>query len=223
MNQVKVKICGITRAADARIAAQSGADFVGLNFYSGPRRIDLKRAAEILPAIPAHVVPVALIDTGSPDFSNLIRVLSKELNIQTFQLYGDWAKAAVPANMKDYLNLWFVLRVAALSDLTGLSERLARISISPAAILLDAFSPAQPGGTGEAFNWNWISEARASGNLTGAAPIILAGGLTPVNVAQAIQITGPWAVDVSSGVEIPEKPGIKDADKIRAFVAAVKK
>ena len=223
MTPVKVKICGITRADDARIAAQSGADFVGLNFYSGPRQIDLKRAAEILPAIPSNVIPVALVDTGSPDFSNLIRALSKDLNIRTFQLYGDWDKTAVPANLKDALNLWPVLRVAALSDLTGLSERLARISISPAAILLDAFSPAQPGGTGEAFNWNWISEARASGSLTGAAPIILAGGLTPLNVAQAIQITKPWAVDVSSGVEVPGQPGIKDADKIRAFITAAKK
>jgi len=219
MAQIKIKICGVTRAADARVAAQSGADFIGLNFYSGPRRIDLKRAAEILTAT-APATPVALVDSSDVD---LIRELAENLHIRTFQLYGDWDKFTPPADLKISLNFWPVLRVASPADLTGLSARLGHLAFSPAAILLDAFSPAQPGGTGETFNWNWIRDARASGSLGDIAPIILAGGLTPVNVAQAIQITGPWAVDVSSGVEIPGQPGIKDAAKIRAFLAAAKK
>jgi phosphoribosylanthranilate isomerase len=92
----------------------------------------------------------------------------------------------------------------------------------PAAFVLDTASKTQLGGTGQSFNWHWIAEARAAGELTGLPPIILAGGLTPDNVADAIRIVRPYAVDVSSGVEVPGKPGIKDPLKLRDFIQAVR-
>jgi phosphoribosylanthranilate isomerase len=94
------------------------------------------------------------------------------------------------------------------------------IGKKPSAYVLDTASPEKLGGTGQTFNWNWIAEARAAGELEGLPPIILAGGLTPENVAEAIRIARPYAVDVSSGVEVPGKPGIKDPVKMRDFIQA---
>src|SRR6185369_13376000 len=101
-------------------------------------------------------------------------------------------------------------------------ERTKHLIGSPDALLLDTASKSALGGTGESFNWNWIAEAREAGELNGLPPIILAGGLTPDNVAEAIRIARPYAVDVSSGVEVPGKPGIKDPLKIRDFIQAAK-
>jgi phosphoribosylanthranilate isomerase len=89
------------------------------------------------------------------------------------------------------------------------------------ALVLDTAVKGHLGGTGQSFNWHWIAEARAAGELTGLPPIILAGGLNPDNVADAIRIAKPYAVDVSSGVEVPGKPGIKDPARLRDFIQAV--
>jgi phosphoribosylanthranilate isomerase len=226
MASVKIKICGITSPADARLALESGADFIGLNFYTGPRRIDMDKAAEILAAGGAGVVPVALVDASAGNFFQLIHDLNNRLNIRTFQLYGRLKDGATrsqrPGNRDASLNFWPVVRVASQADLIDLPARFSHPSFMPSAMLLDAFSPEHQGGTGETFNWQWIHNARHSGALAGAPTMVLAGGLTPLNVAQAIHTVAPWAVDVSSGVEIPGQPGKKDADKIRAFIAAAR-
>ena len=103
--------------------------------------------------------------------------------------------------------------------LTDLGPTLTRLQLHPAALLLDTASP-KLGGTGQPFNWNWIAEARAAGELENL--LILAGGLNPDNVAEAIRIAHPYAVDVASGVEYPNQPGIKDPARVKAFIQAVR-
>jgi phosphoribosylanthranilate isomerase len=116
---------------------------------------------------------------------------------------------------------WLPIPVTDRASVLGLAGTLQRLRMTPAALLLDTASPNHLGGTGQSFNWHWIAEARQAGELTGLPPIILAGGLTPANVADAIRVARPYAVDVSSGVEVPGHPGIKDPAKMRDFIQAV--
>ena len=119
-------------------------------------------------------------------------------------------------------NYWPVIHVDSRNDIRGLQDIWKPDDLIPPAILLDTAAAGKLGGTGQSFDWNWIAEARAAGELEGLPPIILAGGLTPDNVAEAIRIARPYAVDVSSGVEFPGQPGIKDPARIKAFVQAVR-
>ncbi len=121
----------------------------------------------------------------------------------------------------DRPDTWLPLKVENRESIFQLNSRVARLGLRPGAILLDTAHENKLGGTGQSFNWHWIAEARAAGELAGLPPIILAGGLTPDNVADAIRIAQPYAVDVSSGVEVVGKPGIKDPIKMRDFIQAV--
>ena len=228
MPRTRVKICGITRPEDATAAADLGADAIGLNFVGGPRKIAVATARQIMQPLfdelkSDGITPVALTySVLSPrGDSPSALTLRHELGIHTFQLYDD-PLVKTYRHPETELHYWYIAHVHSrdLSDLKTLAKPDQLDGSTIDAVLLDTASPDKLGGTGQTFNWHWIAEARAAGELDGLPPIILAGGLTPDNVAEAIRVARPYAVDVSSGVEVPGKPGIKDPIKMRDFIQA---
>jgi phosphoribosylanthranilate isomerase len=201
--KTQVKICGLTSVADARMAAEAGADMIGLMFYEdSPRHITLATAGEISRALPPFVLRVGVF--VNPDETLVARAIA-ECGLSLLQFHGD-----EPSEFCVQFGLMCV-KVLRVRDAESL-QKLANYHTD--AFLLDAHSKAGLGGTGEKFNWNLAVEAQKFGK-----PIFLAGGLTPENVAAAVKQVRPFAVDVSSGVE--SAPGKKDAAKVRAFIAAV--
>lgn len=204
MSVVRSKICGITRVEDALLAAEAGADAIGLVFYAkSPRAVDVRRAREIVAALPPFVTTVGLfVDMPRGELNGILEAVPLDL----LQFHGDETPADCAGYHRPYIK---ALRVRPGEDIA------ARCAGYPqaAGILLDTFVPGVPGGTGEAFDWSLVPESPG-------CPIVLAGGLTPDNVAAAIRQVRPWAVDVSGGVEAGK--GIKDAARVRAFLAAVR-
>lgn len=204
MSVVRSKICGITRVEDALLAAEAGADAIGLVFYAkSPRAVDVRRAREIVAALPPFVTTVGLfVDMPRGELNGILDAVPLDL----LQFHGDETPADCAGYQRSYIK---ALRVRPGEDIA------ARCAGYPqaAGILLDTFVPGVPGGTGEAFDWSQVPE-------NPGCPIVLAGGLTPDNVAEAIRQVRPWAVDVSGGVEAGK--GIKDAARVRAFLAAVR-
>lgn len=204
MSVVRSKICGITRVEDALLAAEAGADAIGLVFYAkSPRAVDVRRAGEIVAALPPFVTTVGLfVDMPRGELNGILEAVPLDL----LQFHGDETPADCAGYHRPYIK---ALRVRPGEDIA------ARCAGYPqaAGILLDTFVPGVPGGTGEAFDWSLVPESPG-------CPIVLAGGLTPDNVAAAIRQVRPWAVDVSGGVEAGK--GIKDAARVRAFLAAVR-
>jgi phosphoribosylanthranilate isomerase len=194
---VKVKICGITNVEDAVAAARLGADFIGLNFYPGsPRCISEGQARLILQALPVSVTPVALFVNETWDH---MRDTAQRLGISTVQVHGD----AAPADA----TIDWILAISVIDE-TAWRAFASRLNM-PNSILVDAHVPGAYGGTGQKAPWELLAK-HSFPNM------ILAGGLTPDNVAEAIRIVRPWAVDVASGVE--SSPGKKDHDKMRRFI-----
>lgn len=201
---VKVKICGLTRVSDARAAAEAGADLVGLMFYArSPRHVSLAQAAELARALPPPILRVGVFVNPSPEE---VRAAIRAGGLTMLQFHGEEAPEFCAQFGLMTMKAFRVRDAASLS-------RLGRYATD--AWLLDAWSPAAPGGTGERFDWELATAARAQGR-----PIFLAGGLTPDNVAEAVRQVRPYGVDVSSGVE--SAPGVKDAARMRAFIAAAK-
>lgn len=202
--ETRVKICGITSAADGIVAAEAGADMVGLMFYEkSPRHITLERAVEISRELPPFVMRVGVF--VNPDEALVTRAIA-ECGVGLLQFHGD--------ETSDFCTQFGVMSMKALRVRGPESlEQLEHFHTD--AFLLDAYSKSGLGGTGETFNWDFAVEAQKFGK-----PIFLAGGLTPENVADAVLKVQPFAVDVSSGVE--SAPGKKDAGKVRAFIAAAK-
>jgi len=201
---VKVKICGITSAADGLAAAGAGADLIGLMFYDGsPRHISLATAAEISRALPPFVQRVGVF--VNPDPERVLRAIG-ECNLSLLQFHGDETSEFCTQFGLMSLKAVRIRDAASLDQLAGFQTD---------AFLLDAYSKGWLGGTGETFNWDLAIDAQKFGK-----PIFLAGGLTPENVGDAVRKVRPFAVDVSSGVE--SAPGNKEAAKVRAFIAAVR-
>jgi phosphoribosylanthranilate isomerase len=201
---VNVKICGVTSVSDGLAAAASGADMIGLMFYErSPRHIPLSTAAEIARALPPHVVRVGVF--VNPSTETVQRAIA-ECGVSLLQFHGDEPPEFCTQFGLMSLKAFRVRDAASLAALPGYQTD---------AWLLDAFSPAALGGTGEKFNWELALDAKKLGR-----PIFLAGGLTPENVTEAVRRVQPFAVDVSSGVE--SAPGKKDPAKVRAFIAAAK-
>jgi phosphoribosylanthranilate isomerase len=217
---IRVKICGITGADDARLAADSGADAVGLNFFAGPRRITLAKGQEILAAMPERLLPIALVKLKDGQVSPGVRKLLAAHRVRWLQLYGPVdAEAVSQLGADGFSCIWpFAVRSAGFAP--HVAAELAAAQRPPAMVLLDARDPVRSGGTARSWRWQWLADARRAGHLTDWPPIMLAGALTPDNVARAIHAAGPAAVDVSSGVE--SAPGQKDAEKVRAFVRAAR-
>jgi phosphoribosylanthranilate isomerase len=200
----RVKICGITSLDDAQAAVAAGADAIGLVFYSkSPRHVNVEQARAIALAVGPFVTVVGLFVNAAAEEIN--RIL-QQVPLHVLQFHGD--------EDLDYCEQFARPYMKALRMKPGLDVE-AQIAAYPTAsgILLDAYRPGVPGGTGETFDWARVPTASKS-------PLILAGGLEPGNVKQAIKATRPYAVDVSGGVELT--PGKKDSEKVVAFVQNAK-
>ncbi|VVP67008.1 N-(5'-phosphoribosyl)anthranilate isomerase [Pseudomonas fluorescens] len=204
MSTVRSKICGITRIEDALAAAEAGADAIGFVFYAkSPRAVDVRQARDIIQALPPFLTTVGLfVNASRCELNEILEVVPLDL----LQFHGD----ETPSDCEGYHRPWIkALRVRPGDDLEAACQHYAQAS----GILLDTYVAGVPGGTGEAFDWSLVPERLSK-------PVILAGGLSPDNVAQAIARVRPYAVDVSGGVE--QAKGIKDAAKIEAFLRAVR-
>ena len=201
--QVKVKICGMTNLKDVKVAVDGGVDAVGFIFYKkSPRSVTMQAVREIVLELPPFVDSVGVFVNETAEQINKI---SDHCKLDRVQLHGDES----PAFCKKIRRR--VIKVIRVKDIQSL-KKLSDYPVS--SFLLDTFSEDQYGGTGKVFDWNLAYPAKKYG------PIILAGGLTPINVRQAIQRIQPYGVDVCSGVE--SQPGIKDHKKMQAFLKNVK-
>lgn len=199
-----VKICGVTRVEDALAAAEYGAHAIGLVFYApSPRYIEPARAARIVEALPPFVTPVGLFVNAGEDE---VRETAARAGVRLLQFHGD----ETPEFCACFALPWMkAVRVRPGVDLLQYAREFA----GARALLLDAFQEGLHGGTGAVFDWNLIPPALP-------LPVVLSGGLSPGNVAEAIRRVNPCAVDVSSGVEASR--GIKDPVKIAAFMQGVR-
>lgn len=201
--RTRVKICGITRAQDGRAAAQAGADAIGLVFYDqSPRNVEVGQAAEICTVLPPFVSVVGLFVNAPRE---RVEALVEQLPIDLLQFHGAEAADQCEGYGRPYI------KAIGMKDDLDVAEAL-QAHPHASGFLFDAWQPDIHGGGGVAFDWKRMP-------ATGDRPAILAGGLTPDNVEQAVRQTRPWAVDVSSGVE--QDKGIKSADKIEAFIRGV--
>jgi phosphoribosylanthranilate isomerase len=201
--RTRVKICGLNRLEDAEIAVRFGADAIGLVFYpQSPRHVSLETAAAIARSLAPFVTVVGLfVDATREMVQNALRTV----RIDLIQFHGDEAPAYCTSFGKPYIK---AVRMRPGLDLA----EYAALHRDAAGLLLDAYDPAMPGGTGLAFDWRTVPA-----HLT--LPVTLAGGLTPENVGAAIRAVRPYALDVSSGVESAR--GIKDPGKMAAFLKEV--
>ena len=201
--QVKVKICGMTNLKDVKVAVDSGVDAVGFIFYKkSPRSVTMQVVKEIVLELPPFVDSVGVFVDETAEQINKI---ADRCNLDRVQLHGDESPAFCK---KIHRRVIKAIRVKDIQSLKKLSD------YPVSSFLLDTFSEDQYGGTGKVFDWNLAFPAKKYG------PIILAGGLTPNNVRQAIQRIRPYGVDVCSGVE--SQPGIKDHKKMQTFLKNVK-
>lgn len=215
-HRTRIKICGITRIADARDAADAGADAIGLVFWPGtPRVVAPARAREIVAALPAYVSVVALFVDPTADE---VRATLDAVPIDLLQFHGHEPPEFCRAFGRRYV------KAIPVKDDVDLLESSSSYG-DAAGVLFDAFREGDlPGGTGRVFDWARLSSAVRSRI---GVPVILSGGLDPDNVARAVRAVLPWGVDVSSGVEERDargapRRGWKDAARIRAFVQGVR-
>lgn len=200
MKHTRVKICGITHPDDARQALAAGADALGMVFYEpSPRSVTVPQARAVAAAAGPLVTLVALLVNAE---ARTVRELLAQLPIQLLQFHGDESPAYCDAFERPYIK---AIRMRPDLDVSAVMAQYPGAS----GFLLDAYRPGVPGGTGESFDWKRVPHGSAK-------PIILAGGLTPDNVADAVARTRPYGVDVSGGVEA--SPGRKDAYKLDTFI-----
>lgn len=203
--RTRVKMCGITRSEDVKGAVSAGADALGFVFYPpSPRSLSLDDAKKIMGEIPPFINKIALFVNEKSD---VVERHLKALPIDTLQFHGDESAAYCRAFSKPYLK---AVRVREDTDFTSITEAYQDAT----GLLVDAFDETLYGGSGQRFNWNLLPDQCK-------LPIVLAGGLNPENVAQAIQQVQPFAVDVSSGIE--SRKGIKDSIKMTAFMNEVRR
>ena len=214
--RTRIKICGITRIADGAAAAHAGADAIGVVFWRGtPRFVEPDAARAIVRSLPPFVSVVGLFVDPSPDD---VRTALAAVPLDLLQFHG-----AEPADFCRSFGRPY-LKAIAVKEGVDLLEYAARYE-DAAGLLFDAYREGDlPGGTGHAFDWTRLSPDVRAGLRQ---PMVLSGGLDPGNVERAIRATRPWAVDVSSGVELrgsdgrPQR-GIKDAARIAAFIREVR-
>ncbi|RML45116.1 N-anthranilate isomerase [Pseudomonas savastanoi pv. glycinea] len=203
MSAVRSKICGITRIEDALAAAEAGADAIGLVFYpKSPRAVTVLQARAIIAALPPFITTVGLfVNASRCELNETLDAVALDM----LQFHGDETSDECDGYHRPYIK---ALRVKAGDDIA----QVCRTYRNARGVLLDTYVEGVPGGTGETFDWALIPDDLDK-------PVILAGGLTSANVAQAIAQVRPYAVDVSGGVE--KSKGIKDREKILAFMSAV--
>ncbi len=211
----RIKICGITRVEDAQVAAEAGADACGLNFYAkSPRCVSVSAAAEICRHLPPSVVRVGVF-VNAP-VAEVIETFDR-LALHLIQLHGD-----EPPEYLGQLGPRPVIRAfrmgpGGLDSIEPYLVRCEALGTLPRMVLADAYRRGQYGGTGQEADWQALARYPA---LPWKLPLVLAGGLHPDNVAEAIRRVRPAAVDTASGVE--ESPGRKSAQAVRQFVAAAR-
>ncbi len=203
---VRIKICGITRKEDALFCAKLGAHALGLVFYEkSPRFLQVEKAKEIMRCVPPLVSWVGVF---VDEDSKKILEISRYLGLSTVQLHGSEPPQVCENLRKEGLRVIKALRVKEEKDLEGWEEYRGVVS----ALLFDTKVKGLPGGSGQRFRWEILKGLKE-------IPFILAGGLTPENVREAIETAKPWGVDVSSGVE--KSPGMKDPELVEAFIRRV--
>ena len=199
----KIKICGFTNADNAREAAFAGVDAIGLVFYEkSPRNVDINSAREIIAALPPFVNRVGLFVNANPSFIDEVLC---EVPLDTLQFHGDEGVIDCTQYQMPFIKS---VRVSLDTNIAQIADDFSQAS----ALLLDSYNSHTYGGTGEVFDWSLAC-------VEIELPVILAGGLNSDNVAEAIKQVRPYAVDASSGVE--SEPGVKDVDKIRAFIRQI--
>lgn len=209
---IRIKICGITKPEDAISAAEAGADAIGLVFARSPRQVTISQARHIVASLPPYVSAVGVFVNARA--ATVLRTIH-DVGLNEVQLHGDESPAFI-----DKLTGCRVTKALRVRDRSFLDHLKAFSKADVGAILLDAYSIKSRGGTGKRFDWDLVAGARAAGAFEGAPPLILAGGLTALNVKSGIRRLRPWGVDVSGGVET--KPGTKCPEKISQFIAAVR-
>jgi phosphoribosylanthranilate isomerase len=201
--RTRVKFCGMTRPDDALVAARVGADAIGLVFYApSPRAVSLDVARAIVSVLPPFISVVGLFVNAAHE---TVSEVLDQVRIDVLQFHGDEPADDCQRYGRPYIK---ACRVGEGTDV----EALAREHVGAAALLLDTYDPALVGGTGKTFDWERVPHRLP-------LPLILAGGLTPENVAEAIRAVRPYAVDVSGGIEAAK--GIKDAQCMQRFMDAV--
>lgn len=198
-------MCGITTPEDARTAAGSGADAVGLVFAESPRRLSVERAREIAAALPDGVLKVGVFVDEEP--AEVIRIV-REIGLDYAQLHGDESPKTVTVLRGEGVKVIKALRVRGTGSLAAMDDYDADL------FLLDAWSEKARGGTGERFDWEVAKSHGGRGN------IVVSGGLTSENVREAIRFFEPYGVDASSSLE--DAPGKKNEEQVRRFVSAAK-
>jgi len=199
----KIKICGFTNTDNAREAALAGVDAIGLVFYEkSPRNVDINTAREIVAALPPFVNRVGLFVNANPSFIDEVLC---EVPLDTLQFHGDEGVIDCTQYQMPFIKS---VRVSLDTNVAQIADDFSQAS----ALLLDSYNSHTYGGTGEVFDWSLAC-------VEIELPVILAGGLNSDNVAEAIKQVRPYAVDASSGVE--SEPGVKDVDKIRAFIRQI--
>lgn len=213
----RIKICGVSSRQDVTVCVEAGADAIGFNFYPrSPRYIPPRDASAIAKTIPRGVTKVGVF-VDSP--VGEIREIAFRATLDWIQLHGE-----EPPEILQQLRPLVCVKAFRINSQTGLEvvrQYLAaceKLNVMPRAILLDSRDDSAPGGTGKSFDWELARQLLTQ--MPAAPPLILSGGLTPENVADAILQVKPAAVDVASGVE--ESPGKKSAEKIRLFVSRAK-
>ena len=204
---VKVKICGITDAADAVKAFEFGADFVGFIFFeNSPRKIAKEKAREIIAALPKELLKVGLFLDQDPEE---VKTIAGEVGLDLLQLHGNESIEYCDTLKKDF-KIIKSFKVKDPSSIEGVGEYR-----NVDHYLFDTYVKGVPGGTGKSFNWNILK------GMVFEKPIFLAGGLNPGNVSEAVEKIAPYAVDVASGVE--SSPGKKDHELLKEFIHNAKK
>jgi phosphoribosylanthranilate isomerase len=211
----RIKVCGITSIADALLAASAGADAIGLNFFNKSRRhVDAQVAREIARALPANVTIVGVfVNQQATEIAETV----EKVGLDAVQLHG----AESPALLSELPGVTIIraipCRTEGLAPFVGYSDECRRLGRLPDAVLVDADAGADFGGTGALADWSRIVRDRV---MLAELPLILAGGLTPLNIGDAIAEVHPDAVDVASGVE--SAPGRKDAALVANFISAAR-
>jgi len=207
--RTRSKICGLSQASDVQCAVQAGADALGFVFYKpSPRNIELSQAAQLIQNVPGFVSTVALVVNEQ---TSIVDQILNQTNVNYLQFHGDESGKECRKFGVNYIK---AVRVNHATDFAKIQDEFFDAKL----LLLDAYVPGMPGGTGQSFDWTLI------GHLD--KPWALAGGLTPENVKDAIEQVKPFAVDVSGGVEAPieqvGKKGVKDPQRIIQFLQQVK-
>jgi phosphoribosylanthranilate isomerase len=212
MARLRIKICGITSEADAQRAVDLGADAIGLNFYErSPRFVRAETASGIVRLLPPFVEPVGLF-VNEP-WPEVFRRAQSFPALRTVQWHGDRPEPCPPSAYR-CIPAFQVRDRQGLDEVSRYLDRCHALDQLPAAVLVDGHLAGEYGGTGQPAPWRLLADFRPG------VPLILAGGLTPDNVAEAVRIVRPYAVDVASGVE--SSPGRKDPEKMRRFIDTVR-